>query len=161
MERATVSIEVLRRAEIFASLTEGDRVAIAVCFRGRRYAAGEVVVREGEPGATMLLVAEGTFVATARRADGREEELSEIGPGEVAGEMAFLDPAPRSATVRARAGGVAYELSHDAMEALRERCPQAVAAIVTGAVRDVTRRLRHLDDRIARELAQGTKVPTP
>jgi CRP-like cAMP-binding protein len=125
-----------------------------VCFRGQRYAPGEVVVREGEPGATLLLVAEGHFVATTRRADGGDEVLSEIGPGEVVGEMAFLDPAPRVATVSARTIGVTYEISHDAMEALRERCPQAVAAIVTGAVRDVTRRMRSLDERIARELAR-------
>ena len=160
MERASVSPDVLRQAEIFASLSDAERTAIAFCFRGQRYLPGEVVVREGEPGATLLLVAEGIFVATARRADGLEEVLSEIGPGEVVGEMAFLDPAPRVATVAAKTAGVTYEISHDAMEALRERCPMAVSAIVTGAVRDVTRRMRALDERIERELAREERTRT-
>ena len=65
---------------------------------------------------------------------------------------AFLDSAPRSATVTAVEATTTYELTSDTMEVLRRQAPAVVAAIVTGAIRDVTRRLRKLDERIAVEL---------
>ncbi|MBI4957177.1 MAG: cyclic nucleotide-binding domain-containing protein [Myxococcales bacterium] len=152
MQREPVSAEVLGRTELFSGLSARDRETLAVCLRGRRYGPGEVVFTEGEPGATLLVVAEGTLVATTHRPDGSIQVLNRMRPVEVAGEMAFLDPGPRSATVTAETEAVAYELSHDSMDVLRQQSPAAVSALVTAAIRDVTRRLRKLDDRIAQEL---------
>jgi CRP-like cAMP-binding protein len=152
MKSAPVDPEVLRRSEVFRALEEVDRRTLALCLQGRTYRSGEIVFREGDPGATLLIIAEGTFVATTRRADGVEQPLHEMGPAELAGEMSFLDPGPRSATVKAFTDGVAYELSHDAMDVLRRQAPLAAAALVTAAIHDVTRRLRSLDESIARAL---------
>ena len=156
MPSTGVSLDVLRRVGAFGALGEADLAALGACVRARRYGAGDMVFHEGDPGATMLVVAEGTLVAVTQRADGRGEMLNRMGEGEVMGEMAFLDPAPRSATVRALSEVVAYELDHDAMGVLRQQAPAAVAAIVALAIRDVTRRLRLLDERIQTELE---KIP--
>jgi CRP-like cAMP-binding protein len=155
-----VSLDVLRRVAAFGTLAEADLTALGACVRARRYGAGDMVFHEGEPGATMLVVAEGTLVAIAARAEGRDEILNRMGEGEIIGEMAFLDPAPRSATVRALTDVVAYELDHDAMGVLRQRAPAAVGAVVAMAIRDVTRRLRLLDERIEVEL-QKLSVGAP
>ena len=159
MRRVEVSADVLRGTAIFAGLSDADRAALAVCFVGRAYGRGEIVVREGDPGDAMMVIAAGTFVATMRRHDGGEEVLNRMSAGEVAGEMTFLDPAPRSATVTAATEGIVYELSHDAMEILRARAPAAVSAIVTVALADVTRRLRTLDDRVQLALSRLSQLP--
>jgi hypothetical protein len=54
--------------------------------------------------------------------------------------------------VRAQTDVVAYELDHDAVGVLRREAPGVVATLVGLAVRDVTRRLRLLDERIEAEL---------
>jgi CRP-like cAMP-binding protein len=153
-----VSIEILSRTDMFATLSPEERGTLAACFVVRRYHKDEIVFREGDAGATLLVVAEGRLVATALRQDGRSAELNTIRPGETMGDMAFLDPAPRSATVTATTDSVAYELSHDTMDVLRRRAPAAAAAIVTAVIRDVTRRLRVLDERIEGELERIANV---
>jgi len=160
MPSAGVSLDarlLLRRVAAFAALSDADLAALGACVRVRRYGAGDLVFHEGDPGATMLVVAEGTLVAVAARGEARGEVLNRMAEGEIVGEMAFLDPAPRSATVRALTDVVAYELDHDAVGVLRREAPAAVATLVGLAVRDVTRRLRLLDERIEAELE---KLPT-
>jgi CRP-like cAMP-binding protein len=152
MLRAMISVEVVRQSDLFARLGDAELSALAACFIERRHARGEVVFRQGEPGETMLLIASGHLLASATRPDGASTGLNKMGPGEVLGEMAFLDPAPRSATVTADTDAVTYELSHDAMDVLRMRAPKAASALLNAGIRDVTRRLRVLDERIEAEL---------
>ncbi|MFO0613381.1 MAG: cyclic nucleotide-binding domain-containing protein [Polyangiaceae bacterium] len=165
MERARVSLDVLGATELFAGLGARDREALAACLTAHVYAPGESVFREGDPGSTLFIVASGQLVASTRRSDGSVQILNEMSAGEVVGEMAFLDSAPRSATVTAVESTTAYELTSDTMDVLRREAPAVVAAIVTGAIRDVTRRLRKLDERIAVELenvanAQSVRDPS-
>src|SRR5579862_6820557 len=142
---------------MFAALAPAERETLAACFVVRRYRKDQIVFREGDAGATLLVVTEGELVATARTSDGKAAKLNSIRAGETMGEMSFLDPAPRSATVTATTDAVAYELSHDTMDVLRRRAPAAAAAIVTAVIHDVTRRLRVLDERIESELE---RMPT-
>ena len=91
--------EILRKTAIFRSLDESDFKALVMCLRVREVDAGGVLFQEGDPGDSMMIVDEGTLVATVRRKDGGEHELNRMGQGEVIGEMAFLDTGVRSATV--------------------------------------------------------------
>lgn len=155
MQRASVSLDVLRGTELFAGLDARELDALSACLRARSYAPGEPMFREGDPGSTLFIVASGQLVASTRRSDGTVQLLNVMHAGEVVGEMAFLDSAPRSATVSAVEATIAYELTSDTMDVLRRQAPAVVAAIVTGAIRDVTRRLRKLDERIAVELERA------
>lgn len=152
--------EILRKTAIFRSLDESDFGTLLMCLRGRTCAAGELLFREGDPGQSMMIVADGTFVALVRRKDGVEQEINRMGPCETIGEMAFLDPAPRSATVRAVTDTTYYELDEDGLDILRRRAPTAAAALVWATLRDVTRRLRRLDRLIQHQLGRGAPVPS-
>lgn len=144
--------EILRRTAIFRSLDESDFQALVMCLRVRQAEAGEVLFHEGEPGGSMMILGEGTLAATVRRKDGGEEEINRMGQGELIGEMAFLDPAPRSATVRAVTRVSYYTLDEDGLTTLRRQAPSAAAALVWATLRDVTRRLRRIDRLIQHEL---------
>lgn len=152
MLRIEVDPEVLREAEVFRGLSQGDHATLVTCLQARSFHRDEIVFREGDPGTTLLLIVQGTFLATTRRPDGVEQKLHEMKPLELVGEMALLDPGPRSATVKALTPGITYELSNDTLGVLRKRSPAAASALVTAAIRDVTRRLRSLDESITREL---------
>lgn len=63
-------------------------------------AAGDIIFREGDPGACAYLIESGELEILVERA-GKTIVLARRGPGEIVGEMAVIDSAPRSATVRA------------------------------------------------------------
>lgn len=62
---------------------------------------GAVLLRQGEPAQPFFFVESGSFeIVDARSAP--ETVISLVGPGQILGDMAFLDRAPASAEVRAR-----------------------------------------------------------
>ena len=65
----------------------------------RRLPAGELVVREGEPGNSFFFVAGGQLSVFATDGLGRKTELAKLGENAVFGEMALLSAQPRSASV--------------------------------------------------------------
>jgi CRP-like cAMP-binding protein len=64
---------------------------------GRECPRGTVLFREGEEGQEMYVVQQGR-VTISKRAGEVEKILTQLGPGEFLGEMAFLNDRPRSAT---------------------------------------------------------------
>lgn len=94
-----------------ASILVGVALALFVAatdfFRTRgtsevRFAAGETIFRQGDPGDLVYVIVEGEVEAIREDPDGSEQRLAIMGPGEYFGEMALLSNAPRTATVRAR-----------------------------------------------------------
>jgi len=80
----------------------------------RRHAvAGEVIIREGEPGDTFFLVQSG-----AAEVSRRGRNVARLGPGDFFGEVALITSEPRSATVRATEPTALLTLSRDAFEAI-------------------------------------------
>ena len=68
---------------------------------GRRYADGEVIVRQGEVGDCLFVIEDGTVEFVLER-DGVETVLRTAGRDEIFGEMAVFERQARSATARAR-----------------------------------------------------------
>ena len=90
----------------------------AVCTRFLQ--AGQVVVKEGDPGRSMFVVLEGR-VAVARQAEGQQPVVvGELGAGEFFGELALLTGAPRTASVVAVEDAVVLELSQSGREVLTD-----------------------------------------
>src|SRR4051812_50045648 len=64
-------------------------------------AAGDVVVRQGDPGTDMYIIASGRVRITKTEPDGSVVDLGTRSRGEFFGEMSVLESLPRSATVTA------------------------------------------------------------
>ena len=150
--------DLLRRAPAFAALSSSSREALALCFRERRYAAGEVVFREGDPAASLLFVAEGELEAR-QHAGGAQSRLGRIGPGQLVGESALVDPTPRAATVTAVRTSTVFEIGDEAVEILRRNAPAAARALTGAGIAGVVRHLKHLQQRLERELDRVGALP--
>jgi CRP-like cAMP-binding protein len=88
--------EALGGVPLFARCSKRDLQIVARHMQVVALPEGTALMREGEEGDAFYVVLAGT--ATLVRA-GRG--VGEVGPGEHVGELALLDPAPRSATVTA------------------------------------------------------------
>ena len=146
----------LRRVGAFSQVAANDLDTLLTCLRWRTLAPGDVLFREGDYGDTLVVLAEGALAVRVRR-DEAEVEISRVGAGELVGEMACVDPAPRSATLVALAPTVVAELSRDGLSALRAGAPALSALVVGAVIREVTRRLRAIEERIDREAASPSQ----
>src|SRR5437867_1146813 len=90
-------VGLLKETAIFGSLSEAELVAILDLLHERTYTAGEVIFREGEPGLCVYAVFKGEVAISNVGKDGNAR-LARLGPGEIFGEVSFLDGSLRSAT---------------------------------------------------------------
>src|ERR671916_2080962 len=75
--------------------------ALHECGRRVRFDTGERLLREGAPGEEVLLILIGRAKVSHSGPEGRDTVLDFRGPGELVGELAVLDAAPRSSSVTA------------------------------------------------------------
>ena len=78
----------------------------------RQYEAGEVILRENEPGETAYIIETGQVEVTKEQ-DGLRVHLAYVGAGASFGEMSMIDDKPRSATVTAIEATVVREIHRD------------------------------------------------
>jgi CRP-like cAMP-binding protein len=107
----------------------------------RRFAVGAILIREGQPLSSILLVRSGRVKVTTLSADGREAVLSISGPGEVLGELSALDEQPPSATLVAMEPVETIAVSVGAFRTFLTEHPTAMLAVL----RTITGRLREGD----------------
>jgi CRP-like cAMP-binding protein len=86
----------LRRAEIFSATSDDVLERVAATLTPVLLPAGAPLFRKGDPGDSLYLIVEGQL----RVHDG-ELVFNQLGQGDVVGELAVLDAAPRSASVTA------------------------------------------------------------
>ncbi len=65
------------------------------------YKAGEIILRQGDPGLAAYILDRGRVEISVLKPDGTTEKLGTRGPGSMIGEMSLIDKAPRTASVTA------------------------------------------------------------
>lgn len=85
----------------FARLSVPERDAVQGLGARRRFPRGAILMFENEPDDRVMLILGGRVKVAHVGDDGRETLLSIRDPGDVIGELAFIDGEPRSATVTA------------------------------------------------------------
>jgi NTE family protein len=107
-------------AGIFAGLGEEERAALMSELETRSLKRGDVLVRQGDAADALYIVISGRFAVTL---DGRREPVTEIGPEQPIGEMAFLTGGVRTATVSAMRDSLVLRLDRADFDRIAERCP--------------------------------------
>lgn len=123
----------LRSAELFAALPGEDLARIALLAEEDRRGPGEEVFREGEVADALYLLVEGRV-----RVIKASSVVAELREREVFGEMALLDPAPRSATVQSVAHSVFLRIRREDFQDLLAEELEVARAVI----RVLARRLR-------------------
>src|SRR5262245_35962268 len=116
---------------------------------------GATVVAEGEPGRSMYVVHSGELVVSKLAESGRPIRMAGLGPGDFFGEMTLIEGQNRSATVVAASPTVLYELTAANLYTYYKADIYAYVMVMQNINRELCRRLRSADTRIA-ELADAS-----
>jgi CRP-like cAMP-binding protein len=143
-------IGLLARVPVLADLPPEDLAQISEVAHPRRFAAGEIVFREGDASNTCYIVRSGRARATREHADGRQLALATFGPGDIFGELAMFDDERRSATVEAVEALEVLAILGPDMRRVMERRPQLAIALAAA----LSRRLRATNERLASQSFQ-------
>jgi signal transduction histidine kinase len=129
--------EFLKPLPLFAKLEDQDLDALTRLAEPRAVKAGDLLVEQDASGDVMYVVMDGQFEVTKR--SGKQDVLLGLrGPGEVLGEMALMEEAPRMASVRATRDSRVLAISRSAFNQLLADNPSVMLAIL----RTVIGRLR-------------------
>ena len=90
----------LREIEIFSGLSASELAAIAAVTTESEFKENEEVIQQNTVGETVFLIIEGKVSVAITTPDGKEEIIDYMESGNSFGEMALVDDAPRSATIR-------------------------------------------------------------
>ncbi|MCI0456854.1 MAG: cyclic nucleotide-binding domain-containing protein, partial [Gemmataceae bacterium] len=134
-----ITRETLERVPLFKGADPLLLSQVSMALRPRAVAAGETIIRKGEPGAEMFLICRGEVEVL----DGSGQVKAAVREGDCFGEVALLLAEPRIATVRAKTACDLFVLekadfsrilrdhqqfAHALKEIARERYDRAVAA---------------------------------
>ena len=137
--------DVLARALLFQGLTpEAAEELSSGLVRGTAQ-RGAVVFSEGEEGDSLYIVLSGKVKIGRTTADGRENMIAVLGPGEIFGELSLFDPGPRTATATAVTDCELAKLDHGTLAPWLSKRPEVSEQLL----RTLARRLRRTNDQLA------------
>jgi CRP-like cAMP-binding protein len=93
--------QALARVGLFENLNPKFIKGLAGIAAERNFKAGEYLMRQGENGIGLFIILEGKVAVEKLDAAGHTVEVASNGAGDILGEMAVFDGAPRSASVSA------------------------------------------------------------
>jgi CRP-like cAMP-binding protein len=120
---------VAKKVPLFDDLSQDAFVALVNRVGYHRHAAGQVIIREGDPGRSFFIIVEGKVRIYKSGADGNEITLAHLGEGAFFGEMALLSGAPRTAHVIAEEDTEILEVTDSVLRELATRYPQVISSL--------------------------------
>ncbi|KAB1069907.1 Crp/Fnr family transcriptional regulator [Methylobacterium planeticum] len=133
----------------FGGLSDTSLERLIAMLVERRFEAGDTVMTEGEAGRSMYIVRSGTLLVSKLGATGCLIDMNRLGPGDFFGEMTLIEVQNRSATLVAESPISLYELTARNLYTFYKADIYAYAMVMQNINREICRRLRRADNRIA------------
>jgi len=137
---------VVRRAPLFAALDDEAQQALLGQMNSSRLERGDILFREGDQGDTLYVIGEGKVKLGRTSADGRENLIAILGPGEMFGELSLFDPGPRTMTATAVAETQLMGLGNESLTMLLTGRPEVAKALLAALAARLRRTNEHLAD---------------
>ena len=102
-------MSMLLQSRLFELLPPANIAALFKRFKPVSFLANSTVINQGDAGDFFYVVKEGEL-SVDRQADGKQQHLAKLKPGDLFGEEALFSDAPRNATIIMRTGGVLMQL---------------------------------------------------
>ncbi len=122
--------DVLRQSPLFSGVDENSAAVLEDSMAASTLSRGDVLFNEGDTGNQLYVVIDGKIKLGRTSADGRENLLAILGPGQMFGELSFFDPGPRSATATAVTDVELKSLGHDSLIPVISTHPDVALALL-------------------------------
>jgi len=132
---------------LFRYFTERERGRIEGIGEERRVPADAYLIRAGDTDSTLFAVEDGHLDIIAMR-DGAATVVATVGPGDVLGEVAFIDDSPRSVSVKAGEDSVVRAWNKRTLTEALARDPQMLAKFAVAMSELLVERLRDTARRV-------------
>ena len=147
MPVATPILGSLAAIPFFGGLEPDALERLAATMRTRRFRRGEVIFHIGDPGDALFVIVTGDVKISLPSETGDEAILATLRPGDVFGELALLDGAPRSATASALSATETVVMPRQRFRELiatEAGVRDALLASIAGELRRLTRHVEEL-----------------
>ena len=135
-----VQLEFLKSILYFSDLGLAELEAIRKLVFEKTADRAEMVLLEGEPAANLYFLALGVVKVFKTSAEGKEQILSIVRPGESFNDVPIFDGGPNPASAQAMGHILLYGIKKNDMEAILRDHPQ----IALNVIKVLARRVRHL-----------------
>jgi CRP-like cAMP-binding protein len=132
----------LQKYSLFGGLLTEQIEGILPLLEEESYKQGEEIIVEGAPNDKIRFILDGR-VAVVKQGI----VLEEFGEGDAFGEMEVLEVMPSAATIRTLSPLRVIAISNKALREIYKYDLKTFALIIMNLARDLSRRLRHMDDR--------------
>jgi CRP/FNR family transcriptional regulator len=131
---------------IFASLGLDELVEINNLIRSVEYEKGELLFSQGDTGTNLYIVRNGRIKLYTVSADGRQQILRILEPGDFFGELALFQDAPQNCFAEAMEFSQVCLLSRSDMNALLTKKPSVAAALLAAVSARLAQAERFIGD---------------
>ncbi len=138
-------VKFFKQIQFFSGLSDVDIQQLLEMIRKIKLEVGESLFAEGDLGADAYIIFSG-HIEIHKDYGGRSVQIAIRSSGEIIGEMALLDAAPRMANATAQTEAVVYSLSQTHFDQLLQTSPTAARVIL----RTIVPRWRETEDVLAR-----------
>jgi CRP-like cAMP-binding protein len=101
-QQAEEIMALLEKVEIFSPLSKPELKKLVEHLSVKSYAAGEVPVRQGDPGDSFYIIKSGRVDVIVEKSPGETAVVATLGPGNFFGEMSLLTGAVRTASIHVK-----------------------------------------------------------
>lgn len=144
----------LESSSLLKELPSNDIQPLQQAAREMKFAAGQEVFKDGDPGDGVYAVKSGLIQISVLMQSGERNIFAKVPEGEIFGEMAVLDDKPRSAAAIAETDSILYFIPRDAMLELIQRSP----ALSVALVRQISGRLREFNREHIKQVIQAERL---
>jgi CRP-like cAMP-binding protein len=132
-------ITLLRGLPIFDGLGDGELRKIARLFTQKLYRPSEKLFNKGDSGSEAYVVMRGQVDIYL---EDQTKPIATIGNGQIIGELAFLDGAPRNAQAVANQASILLVVQRSAFNQLVQREPHLGMVVMRNIAQELSTRLR-------------------
>jgi CRP/FNR family transcriptional regulator len=164
----TIQLEYLKSIPYFSELSSAELDSIKELIFEKKAERGEVILFEGEPAQALFFVASGAVKAFKTSAEGKEQILNIVRPGESFNDVPIFDDGPNPTSAQAMGPVVLYGIRKDELKTILNDHPQVALNIIRVLAKRVRQLVslvedlsfRHVIGRVAKILLAGDGTGT-
>jgi len=137
--------DLIQHSSLIGDLSEAQCDDLSSIATTRSLNDKEVLIEQGQTDESLHIVSSGALAVERTTAGGDTITLHILKPGDLAGEMGFVDGTEHTATLRAMGSTDVVSISRKDLESLLPSKPEVVYGLMRGIVRTAHRILREMN----------------